>query len=166
MLVASWEEWTLCQEMKQQIALLCLLDLYIYTNKYPNVKQLSWAINSSPTPLFQFSLWCFFLFLSLSIASPLALISTCVSSIAFAFAWPNEIFNPLLELGFDCTQNWLQAIAFIIDECAPAAMLSELVWKGPQLRRYVLSVTHFFGFRSATWQVSCSASTAHRSTTH
>ena len=28
-----------------QIALLCLLDLYIYTNKYPNVKQLSQAIN-------------------------------------------------------------------------------------------------------------------------
>ena len=32
--------------VEQQIALLCLLDLYIYTtNKYPNVKKLSWAIN-------------------------------------------------------------------------------------------------------------------------
>ena len=29
-----------------QIALLCLLYLYIYTTKkYPNVKQLNWAIN-------------------------------------------------------------------------------------------------------------------------
>ena len=28
-----------------EIALLCLLDVYIFTNKYPNVKQLSWAIN-------------------------------------------------------------------------------------------------------------------------
>ena len=32
--------------LSKQIALLCLLDLYIYTtNEYPNVKQLSWAIN-------------------------------------------------------------------------------------------------------------------------
>ena len=26
----------------------CHLDLYIYTNRYPNVNQLSWAINYSP----------------------------------------------------------------------------------------------------------------------
>ena len=36
-------------EQDQHIALLCLLDLYIYTNKHPNVKQLSWAINLSRT---------------------------------------------------------------------------------------------------------------------